>query len=238
MPVPGSGVVCHDCSEPPLSHHRPKVSFVHSKKRIQTLSTQTADLSLAIGVGLGRANGSFERFDPQVLWLDPCPPKRCLNDRGSTNGTHGRWEWLRVVPNQQVKFPLDICQCVAVWLRTMRSHSVTDNCGCLPSARRPYRRAALELLRLEILPVAQIALAFRVSRQRFPSAFGRCGAKLVRERRRGRLRLYRINPQPLPAVDQSLAQYRAFLSTKLVHLKTLVEPGNASGAQASLRPFT
>ena len=127
--------------------------------------------------------------------------------------------------------PLDIRRCVAVWLRIMRSHSVTDDSATVFQALAdPTRRAVLDLLRLDTLPAGQIALSFPVSRPAISKHLRLLRrANLVREHRRGRLRLYRLNPQPLQAVDQWLSQYRAFWSTKLVHLKTFVESGNASG---------
>lgn len=118
----------------------------------------------------------------------------------------------------------------------MRSHSVTYNSAAVFQALAdPTRRAVLDLLRLNTLPAGQIALSFPVSRPAISKHLRLLRhANLVRERRRGRLRLYRLNPQPLQVVDQWLAQYRAFWSAKLVHLKTFVESGSASGRTGKL----
>jgi hypothetical protein len=52
-------------------------------------------------------------------------------------------------------------------------------------------------------------------------------AKLVREQRRGRYRFYRLNPQPLKAVDSWLNQYRTFWQMNLAGLKAFVETKQA-----------
>ena len=48
-------------------------------------------------------------------------------------------------------------------------------------------------------------------------------AHLVREHREGRHRVYRLNPEPLRAVDSWLEQYRTFWKMNLTNLKTFVE---------------
>jgi len=88
----------------------------------------------------------------------------------------------------------------------------------------PTRRAMLDLLRGGSRAAGEIAHAFPVSRpaiSRHLRLLRR--AKLVRERRRGRHRLYRLSPQPLQAVDRWLEQYRVFWQAKLVGLKAYVE---------------
>jgi len=88
----------------------------------------------------------------------------------------------------------------------------------------PTRRAVLDLLRGGGMAAGEIADAFPVSRpaiSRHLRLLRR--AKLVRERRRGRHRLYRLSPQPLQAVDRWLEQYRVFWQAKLVGLKAYVE---------------
>lgn len=108
----------------------------------------------------------------------------------------------------------------------MRSHSVTNSAAVFHALADPTRRAVLDLLRAEILPAGQIARSFPISRpaiSRHLRLLRR--ANLVREHRRGRHRLYHLNPQPLKAVDQWLSHYRAFWTTKLLHLKAFVESG-------------
>jgi DNA-binding transcriptional ArsR family regulator len=88
----------------------------------------------------------------------------------------------------------------------------------------PTRRAVLDLLRGGSRAAGEIAHAFPVSRpaiSRHLRLLRR--AQLVRERRRGRHRLYRLNPQPLRAVDRWLEQYRVFWEVKLAGLKAYVE---------------
>ncbi len=59
-------------------------------------------------------------------------------------------------------------------------------------------------------------------------------AHLVREHREGRNRIYRLNPEPLKAVDSWLEHYRVFWQTNLNNLKTFVEEEYArEQAQAS-----
>jgi DNA-binding transcriptional ArsR family regulator len=113
----------------------------------------------------------------------------------------------------------------------MRSHSVTENSAAVFQALAdPTRRAVLDLLRVETLPAGQIACSFPVSRPAISKHLRLLRhADLVRESRRGRHRLYRLNPRPLKAVDQWLSHYRGFWSAKLLDLKTFVESGDASG---------
>ena len=86
----------------------------------------------------------------------------------------------------------------------------------------PTRRAVLDLLRGGSQATGDIAQSFPVSRpavSRHLRLLRR--ANLVREHRSGRHRFYKLNPQPLKAVDQW--QYRDFWSGKLGDLKAFVE---------------
>src|SRR6266853_6719430 len=88
----------------------------------------------------------------------------------------------------------------------------------------PTRRAVLELLRRGSQPAGQIARAFPVSRPAISKHLRLLRkAHLVVETRSGRHRLYRLNPEPLKAIDSWLEQYRVFWSANLASLKTLVE---------------
>lgn len=123
----------------------------------------------------------------------------------------------------------------------MRSRSVTDQSTAVFHALAdPTRRAVLDLLRAGTLPAGQIARSFPVSRPAVSKHLGLLRhAGLVREYRRGRQRLYRLNPQPLKSVDQWLSHYRGFWSAKLLHLKTFVEsadPSGPTGETASIQP--
>jgi DNA-binding transcriptional ArsR family regulator len=88
----------------------------------------------------------------------------------------------------------------------------------------PTRRAVLDLLRRGSLPAGRIAQAFPISRPAISKHLRLLRrARLVRERRQGRRRLYQLNPEPLRAVDAWLNDYRIFWQMKLHDLKTFVE---------------
>jgi len=104
----------------------------------------------------------------------------------------------------------------------MRNREVTD----LPFQvlADPTRRAMLDLLRRGDQPAGEIARSFPVSRPAISKHLRLLRrAKLVRERRSGRHRIYRLSPAPLRVVDRWLEQYRAFWSLKLGNLKAFVE---------------
>ena len=88
----------------------------------------------------------------------------------------------------------------------------------------PTRRAVLDLLRRGAQPAGQIASAFPVSRPAISKHLRLLRrAHLVREHREGRNRIYRLNPQPLRAVDSWIEQYRVFWAASLNNLKSFVE---------------
>jgi DNA-binding transcriptional ArsR family regulator len=88
----------------------------------------------------------------------------------------------------------------------------------------PTRRAVLDLLRRGSQPAGQIAEAFPVSRPAISKHLRLLRrAHLVQEHREGRNRIYRLNPEPLRAVDNWIEQYRSFWSASLANLKTFVE---------------
>jgi DNA-binding transcriptional ArsR family regulator len=107
----------------------------------------------------------------------------------------------------------------------MRNRSVTY----LPEATfhalaDPTRRAVLDLLRAGTRPAGQIAEAFPISRPAISKHLRQLRkAHLVVESRRGRHRVYRLNPEPLKAVDSWLEQYRQFWTMNLSQLKSFVE---------------
>lgn len=101
------------------------------------------------------------------------------------------------------------------------THSVSAAFAALAD---PTRCAVLDLLRRGGQPAGQIAAAFPVSRpaiSRHLRILRR--AHLVVENRHGRHRLYRLNPQPLAAVDSWLDQYRSFWISQTSSLKAFVE---------------
>src|SRR5690242_280257 len=107
----------------------------------------------------------------------------------------------------------------------MRNRSVTHSTDLAFGALAdPTRRALLDLLRRGSQPAGQIAQAFPISRPAISKHLRLLrGADLVREHRRGRHRLYQLNPVPLRAVDKWLEQYRVFWDAKLADLKTFIE---------------
>jgi DNA-binding transcriptional ArsR family regulator len=72
----------------------------------------------------------------------------------------------------------------------------------------PIRRRVLELVRDQEVPAGELAAQFDVSRpavSRHLRVLREAG--LVRERRQGRLRLYRADPEPLAELRSWLEQY-------------------------------
>lgn len=104
------------------------------------------------------------------------------------------------------------------------THSVDDMFHALADNTR---RAMLDLLlRKGSLPAGEIARSFPISRPAVSKHLRLLHhARLVQERRRGRHRLYHLNPQPLKSVDRWLEQYRVFWNTRLGRLKAFVEAG-------------
>jgi len=88
----------------------------------------------------------------------------------------------------------------------------------------PTRRAILDRLRRGGSPVSQLAAGFRMTRPAVSKHLGILRrARLVRERRDGRQRIYQITPAPLEAVAQWVESYRAFWHVNLLSLKRHVE---------------
>lgn len=121
----------------------------------------------------------------------------------------------------------------------MSNRSVTQSVAAAFAALAdPTRRAVLDLLRGGSLPAGRIAHAFPMSRpaiSRHLRLLRR--ARLVRERREGRRRVYELTPGPLKAVDSWLSGYRKFWEMNLADLKVFVETEQAT-EQASSRNKT
>jgi len=111
----------------------------------------------------------------------------------------------------------------------MRNRIVTNRADATFSALGdPTRRALLDLLRRGALPAGQIARAFPVSRPAISKHLRLLRrARLVRERREGRRRIYLLTPGPLQTVDSWLNQYRSFWRSSLTGLKAFVEAEQA-----------
>lgn len=111
----------------------------------------------------------------------------------------------------------------------MRDRSVTYSAmrkreAAFQALADPTRRAVLDMLRRGAQPAGQIASAFPVSRPAISKHLRLLRrAHLVREHREGRHRVYRLNPEPLRAVDSWIEQYRVFWAASLNNLKSFVE---------------
>jgi DNA-binding transcriptional ArsR family regulator len=107
----------------------------------------------------------------------------------------------------------------------MRNRSVTYSTeATFQVLADPTRRQVLDLLRQGSRPAGEIASAFPVSRPAISKHLRLLRrAHLVHQRREGRHRVYRLNPEPLKAVDLWLEHYRVFWQTSLANLKTFVE---------------
>ena len=80
----------------------------------------------------------------------------------------------------------------------------------------PTRRAILDLLRQGEQPVKQIAKPFSMSLPAISQHLSvLCEAGLVSDRRDGRQRFYRLNPEPLKQVSDWVNHYEEFWQEKL-----------------------
>jgi DNA-binding transcriptional ArsR family regulator len=88
----------------------------------------------------------------------------------------------------------------------------------------PTRRGILQRLAAGEMAAGDIAEAFPISRPAVSRHLRILRqAALVREERRGRHRVYRLNAQPLREVERWLEQYRTFWEKNLASLKRHVE---------------
>jgi DNA-binding transcriptional ArsR family regulator len=117
----------------------------------------------------------------------------------------------------------------------MRHRSVTYSPeAAFQALADPTRRAVLDLLRQGSQPAGQIARAFPISRPAISKHLRLLRrAHLVHEHREGRHRFYKLNPEPLKAVDSWLNQYRVFWQANLANLKTFVEAEYAKEIEQS-----
>lgn len=100
----------------------------------------------------------------------------------------------------------------------------------------PTRRAVLDLLRRGSLPAGEIARAFTVSRPAVSKHLRLLRrARLVKEHREGRRRVYQLNPGPLKGVEDWLSEYRGFWRASLANLKAFVEAEAATQKSGSRR---
>ncbi|RYZ06743.1 MAG: ArsR family transcriptional regulator [Myxococcales bacterium] len=88
----------------------------------------------------------------------------------------------------------------------------------------PTRRAILDQLRAGSAPVTEIAANFKMSRPAVSKHLRVLReARLVTEKRDGRLRVYELTPGPLLECAHWLEQYRHFWQVNLLNLKRHVE---------------
>ena len=108
----------------------------------------------------------------------------------------------------------------------MRHHPVTRRTA-FEALADPTRRAVLDHLRRSGgQSVSDIAGLFTVSRPAISKHLRILHqARLVRDRRAGRQRVYRLDPAPLEVIDAWLAPYRSFWTNRLTELKHFVESG-------------
>ncbi|MFY9675975.1 MAG: metalloregulator ArsR/SmtB family transcription factor [Terriglobales bacterium] len=120
----------------------------------------------------------------------------------------------------------------------MRNRSVTYSAETTFHALAdPTRRAVLDLLRAGSQPAGRIAESFTVSRPAISKHLRQLRkARLVVEHRSGRHRFYKLNPEPLKAVDSWLEHYRQFWQINLANLKNFVETEYAREQSSSLAP--
>lgn len=106
----------------------------------------------------------------------------------------------------------------------MRHQPVTSR-SAFEALADETRRAVLDHLReAGEQPAGAIAHLFPVSRPAISKHLRILrDARLVRHSRRGRHRVYRLDPAPLAQIDRWLAPYRAFWTTRLTELKGFVE---------------
>ncbi|SRR5579864_3116022 len=117
----------------------------------------------------------------------------------------------------------------------MRHRSVTYSPeATFQALADPTRRAVLDLLCRGSQPAGQIASAFPISRPAISKHLRLLRrARLVREHREGRNRVYHLNPEPLRAVDSWIDQYRRFWGANLASLKSFVEAEYAKEVEAA-----
>jgi DNA-binding transcriptional ArsR family regulator len=88
----------------------------------------------------------------------------------------------------------------------------------------PTRRAILDQLRTGGAAVVDLAAGFHMSRPAVSKHLGVLRrARLVQERREGRQRIYRLNPEPLREVAAWAEGYRLFWQGSLNRLKHHLE---------------
>jgi DNA-binding transcriptional ArsR family regulator len=98
------------------------------------------------------------------------------------------------------------------------------NCDTFRAIADPTRRAILDLLRAGERSASELAKPFRMTQPSFSQHLRVLReARLVTQRRSGRVRIYRIRPQELKPVVEWIAQYERFWRHKLRALGDYME---------------
>jgi len=103
-------------------------------------------------------------------------------------------------------------------------HSAAAHADVFRAIADPTRRAILDRLRAGPAPVNALAASFSSSRPAISKHLRILrDAHLVREERRGRERVYQLQPMPLQSAIGWLEGYRFFWQQSLSNLKRLLE---------------
>lgn len=96
----------------------------------------------------------------------------------------------------------------------------------------PTRRSLLELLSERELPVTAISSRYPMTRTAVSKHLRiLADAGLVKERKVGREKRYRLEPEPLRELKRWLAYYERFWENRLAALKLFVESDSAEAAE-------
>ncbi len=99
----------------------------------------------------------------------------------------------------------------------------------------PTRRAIIDLLAEQQLPVKEVASNFEMSRpavSKHLKILDECGLVIIRKK--GRKRLYRSNPRKLREVAEWTSRYRKFWTQKLDALEALLKDENSNHGKEEL----
>jgi len=103
-------------------------------------------------------------------------------------------------------------------------HRALAHADVFQAVADPTRRAILARLRKGQAAASELAEGFSISRPAISKHLGVLRrARLVRERREGRHRIYELSAQPLRDVAEWAEDYRAFWDANLQSLKRHVE---------------
>ncbi len=97
----------------------------------------------------------------------------------------------------------------------------------------PTRRAILDRLRQGSAPVTELASGFRVSRPAISKHLKVLrSARLVRERKKGRQRIYQLEPERIEEVAKWAEEYRTFWLNNVTRLKRHLEQQNTEECES------